>query len=129
MNNKGFIALISVIIISAVLLVVTSTLSFSGFYGRYNILDSELKERSKSLAEACGDIAILKLAGDINYSHTWPEVININEKSCSIENISSDGTNTTINTQGTTNGGAYITKIQIVLKNLDLSIVSWDEIP
>ena len=39
--NKGFVALTSVVIISAILLLVATSLSLSGFYGRFNILESE----------------------------------------------------------------------------------------
>lgn len=67
-NNKGFIALFSVILISFVLLLVTTTLSFAGFSGRFNILESEYKKRSRELAEACLATARLKLAENNFYS-------------------------------------------------------------
>lgn len=65
-RHQGFVALISAIIISAVLLLIAAVLSFSGFYGRYNILDSDLKERSLSIAEACADTAYLQIVSDPN---------------------------------------------------------------
>ena len=43
-RNKGFIALISAIVISVILLLIAANLSLTSFYGRSNILDSELKE-------------------------------------------------------------------------------------
>lgn len=62
--NEGFIALFTVIIVSFVLLLVAITLNFSGFYGRFNILDSELKEMSDKLADACLEQARLAIAVD-----------------------------------------------------------------
>lgn len=61
-NNKAFIALFSVIIISAILVLTAVTLSFSGFYARFNILDTESKERSNALADSCIDSARLAIA-------------------------------------------------------------------
>ena len=61
-SNTGFIALMSAIIISVILLLVTTTLSLNGFYSRSNILDSEMKEKSAWLANACLEKARLILA-------------------------------------------------------------------
>jgi hypothetical protein len=74
-NNKdGFIALISVIIISFVLLSMTITLNFSGFSGRFNIFDSESKERSDQLADACIASARLTLALNNTYTGVNPSI-------------------------------------------------------
>src|SRR3989344_8321294 len=67
-SNKGFVALISAIIISVILLLIATNLSLTGFYSRSNILDGELKEISSGYAEACVDTALLKLANDSGYT-------------------------------------------------------------
>ena len=72
--NKGFIALFSVIIITSVLLLIATTLSFSGFFGRFNIFDSESKSRSKYLALACVESARLEIAKDNNFFVTNKEI-------------------------------------------------------
>jgi hypothetical protein len=59
-NARGFIALFSVIIVSAILMLAAVGLSFSGFFGRFNVVDSEYKARSDALASSCLDTAILK---------------------------------------------------------------------
>ena len=58
---NGYIALVSAIIISAVLLIITFAMSFSVFFVRFNILDSEFKKTSEALAEACVNTAVLEL--------------------------------------------------------------------
>jgi hypothetical protein len=78
-KEKGFIALFSVVIISFVLILVAVTLSFTGYFSRYDILDSENKKRSEALAEACLESARLAIAID-NYSFTKTEVSVGNEK-------------------------------------------------
>ncbi len=85
-TNRGFMALISVIIISAILLLVATSLSSSSFYGGFNVLDSELKERSSALAEACIDTAILRLANNPSYNPT-DEYISLGGDGCVIESI------------------------------------------
>jgi hypothetical protein len=65
---KGFIALMSAIVISAILIVATVTGSLTGFYTRFNVLDSEFKNRSTALAEACADVLLYKLGNDSGYN-------------------------------------------------------------
>lgn len=64
MKPRGFVALMSAIIISVVLLIVATTGSFTGFLKRGNILDSELKRRSAATADACAEQAFLLIADD-----------------------------------------------------------------
>lgn len=81
MNKNGFIALFSVIIISAILVLTAVTLSFSGFYGRFNILDTESKERSNALADACIDSARLAISTD-SYTLGTTVVVPVGSQSC-----------------------------------------------
>jgi len=69
-KQQGFVALLSVIIISFVLVLVATTLSFTGYFTRFNILDSESKKRSESLADACIEQARLELAVDANFTRS-----------------------------------------------------------
>lgn len=66
-TDEGFIALVSVILISLILTVVVFTVSFGGFSSRFNILDSEFKETSFFAARSCRDIALLKLSINDSY--------------------------------------------------------------
>ena len=70
---KGFIALISVILISAVLIALVVMVSAAGFYSRFNVLDYENKKVSVSLAEACAETALVNLAKNpTNYPSSIP---------------------------------------------------------
>ena len=46
-TNAGFI-LMSTVIISVILLLIAVNLSQTSFFGRFNILDAELKEKSSA---------------------------------------------------------------------------------
>jgi len=63
-EQGGFIALISVIIITLVLITVITGLATKGFLDRFNIIDGENKEISAGLASACVESARIKIARD-----------------------------------------------------------------
>lgn len=119
-KNNGFIALITSIIISAVLLVVATNLSLTGFYARSNILDFELKEISFNLAEACVDTAILKIINNPAYSPA-KEIINIEGNDCVIESVIENIIKTKADYRN------YITKLEIEINPLDMSITRFEE--
>lgn len=129
-SNGGYIAIVSAIVISVLILAVTLTLGFTGFFGRFNILDAESKERSSALAEACADNAILKLSNDKDYvlvaaDHT----IAVGTDTCNIVSFSPNPPrigSITIKTQAIVNK-AYTNLIVVV--DSSFNIVSWQEAP
>lgn len=68
--QRGFIALISAIVISTILLSLAVTLGSSTFFSRFDVLNSEYKRISLGLAEACVNSALGKIGSDYNYSVT-----------------------------------------------------------
>ena len=66
-HERGFVALMSVIIISAILLVLVFTLGVSSFLNRFDVLDTENKRVSVALAEACVNTAMIKIAQNPQY--------------------------------------------------------------
>lgn len=128
MKQGGYIALMSAIIISVILLGLTFTLSFRGFFGRFNILDSEFKERSLGLAEACAERALLRLATIPKYAGN--ETLTIDGESCQIYPVKSNFpaiNQYTIETKAVL--GQTVSNIRIVAATSSFSIISWEEIP
>jgi hypothetical protein len=130
-SNGGFIALITAIVISILLISITFTLSFASFFGRFNILSSEFKEKSSGLAEACVDVALLKLANDPSYGPmAGGDIVMIGSDSCKIISVQ-QGTpvagQLTIKTQAVFHDS--YTNIKVVANSSNLSIVSWEEVP
>lgn len=124
-NEEGFVALISVVIISAILLIVATTLSFSGFYGRFNILESEFKERSVALADACADTALLIVAQGTSVTTPYLVTISGNDK-CVIKTADTVSDPSVFNIQAIYQN-AY-TNLEIKIKKSDQTIVSWTEL-
>lgn len=88
-KESGFIALISAIIIAAILIVITFALSTTGFFLRFNTLDSEFKKISLGLADACVNQALLDIAKG---APVFPKTVNIDANSCKICNINTSVT-------------------------------------
>lgn len=112
----------SAIIIGAILLAITLSLGFSGFFTRLNISDSESKERSIALAEACVDTAILESATGI---YSTNKTVAVGKDECTIVSSQNTGSQTLIKTQAVVNG-AY-TNLKVTASNATFKVISWDE--
>lgn len=123
--QSGFVALMSALIISAVLLIVITFLSYSGFNSRSNALDAEFKERSSALAEACVDQALLEIANDSTYSGNATTTLGADDK-CYVGVVPSGSFPKTFQTRGIY-GGSY-TNLRITISATP-AIISWQEIP
>lgn len=127
-NEQGFIALITAIALSAILIAVTVALNQSGFFTRSALLDSEYKERSAALAQACVNTALLKLAA--NPAYTGNEILTVQGDSCLIRPTK---INVPIAGQDTIETSAIFqeatTNLSVVVNAPDFSILSWDEVP
>ena len=129
MNRKnlqsGYIALISVIIMSALLLTITVALSSANYFSRYNILENEYKQRSSDLAEACVNYARGQLAGNVTVAANT--VVPVGTDSCKIVSVNND----IIIVQGAyPHSGPDIsyTNLKVTL-NGNLTLNSWQETP
>lgn len=127
-SSSGYIALISVIIICAVLLIITFTVSFSGFFARYNIFDSENKKISVGLAEACVDTAILEIAKGNDVPAGTTVTVGDSTKVCKICEVT--GAAQKIIKAKAIYGKAYTNLTVAVTPNAsDVTIDSWEEVP
>ena len=96
-KNLGFIALTSVIILSVLLIIITAALSFANYFGQYNILNNELKQKTYALGEGCLNYAIMRSAGDQSYNGN--ECIKLANNFCKIISVSTGAFPKTIITQ------------------------------
>ncbi len=76
-NNEGYIALVATIIIGAVLLSMSVTLTMASWHTRFGILAIEAKEQSASLAEGCASWAYTLLMTDSSYQGNTTSTIAI----------------------------------------------------
>lgn len=108
-KKEGFIALMSTMIISAILMALLFSSNMSSFNARFDALDSEYKRIAEGLAESCVNQALLKLGQNYNYQGSETIQIGVDTQgrtqSCVIKPITpstrgNSSTIVTIKTQG-----------------------------
>jgi len=122
-SESGFVVLISTMILSAILLAMVFSVSFSGFFTRFNLLDSENKERSLSLAEACANLAILKRFEDSSYLGN--ETLVIGSEKCKVRLIMVPSD---IIIETTASKSGSFSNIRVNLNPVTFSITRWREV-
>ncbi len=128
-RKSGFIALMSVIILSFALLLAVISFGGRGISGRLMLLDVERKSKSESLAEACVGLAEISIVNDSEYS-----VIDLTRTvgtgSCTIVSVEAHvpvAGKSTIKAQAVVNGAT--TNLKVVIDTATDAILSWEEVP
>lgn len=125
-HDSGYIALFTVIIIMAVVLTTTATITFLSIGEAQSSYALYKGEGTLAFVEGCGEDAIWKSRGDSNYNGGMP--INYPEGTCVVSPITKNGNRWTV--QVNNQGGNYTRKIEVVFDRLStgISIISWKEI-
>ncbi len=129
-NTKGFVALISVLVISTILFASVVLLAQSHIVHRYMLLDFENKLQSEELAAACVDIGKLFIYNDpyvttdtLPYGGIFP----IKDTTCSILLIEKNGLKNKMITQGIFKDSVTTVYVEIDIESNDTTL--WQEIP
>ena len=122
-NNKGFIALITVLIVLVVSLLIAINAGLLTISEIKTSLQENLSSRAYYFANLCAEQALIKLRE--NSSYQGSETINIENGSCTILPIEGSWT---IKVFGSASG--QIKKIKIVLSQINpkITISSWQEV-
>ncbi|MBU6501139.1 MAG: hypothetical protein KGJ89_04615 [Patescibacteria group bacterium] len=123
-QRGGYIALLSALIISAVVVVIILTLGQGTYLHRINIANSYFKERSRALAGACVETGLLDLTSNPNYSGN--ETINVASDTCRIVSVVSGGTGRVISAQGIFQNS--YTNYKVTVATSTVSILGWEEV-
>jgi len=126
--NSGFIALTSVIIISAVIVLLVIGIFRSSVGEMERGGAREKSDGALSLANTCAEIALYELRKNPdNYSVSEEEEISVGEKSCYISSVERES-DIIIKTRGVS--GDYTRKIQIEVASVKpkIEITEWREI-
>lgn len=135
-TNRGFVALMSVIVISAILLVFVFTLGVASFFNRFDTLDTESRRVSLALAEACGNMAMLKIAQDAAYTPaSGGECVSVSDtcgasgatRTCRICSVALSGSEYTVLARAVY-GSAYSNlRIKGSMSSTNFSVSEWTE--
>lgn len=124
----------SVIIISAILLVLVFTLGTSSFFNRFDALDAENKRVSLGLAEACVSSAMLRSAQGSPASNvcvnTLGGICGVDpQKVCKICSTVSAGGFDTTTTHAVWNGAFSTVKVTFDTTPGSFAVSKWEELP
>ena len=126
-KQKGYIALTSMLIISAVVLFLVLSITFISISQKITIIGHNEARTSYYLAEACAHYAIIQLQENIDYS--GQEEVEVGNNSCYIENIAGNGnSDRLIFTKSQVNN--YISRIKVEIAEIRPKTVikSWQPI-
>lgn len=123
-NQDGYIALITVIILSIILESIVFSSSLQGYFAQKTISQSLYKEQSFYLALSCAQEAALELKQ--NLAMFLPVYIQINNNLCSINAVTEGNQEFVILTSSSVEG--FITKLETRVRSSDFSIISSKEL-
>lgn len=130
-SPRGYIAVASALIVSAILLVAVFTESSGIFFARFGQLDEENKERSLTLAFSCLYQALYAYAEDSTFAPNH-EVLDIGNRengtpeNCTVDSITSSAQTLTLIVHS--NMDSAYTAFSAEVKVSPLSITHWQEI-
>jgi hypothetical protein len=132
-TQSGFIALISILIISAVLLATTLGLAQFGIANRFFILNLEQKTDSEKLAEACVQIARIYAYNDPARVVTPADnlYVKLTNGGCVIRSLSTDGSSQEVSIETVATSSDAITNLSVLVDttNDTYTFKSWREVP
>ena len=129
-NQKGLVALTSAIVVAVIIMAITLSLSYTGFSARFNVLDLGHKEKTLSSAEACANVASLKIVADGGYQ--GDENVPVGDLSCEILPVTKENGEITIRTRAVfpeNTPSSPVTNLVVVLEETSFETISWEEVP
>jgi hypothetical protein len=128
-NNlqMGFVALTTMLVISAVALAASISISLIGVSRVKNSLDFKKGQETLKIAEGCAEAALLGLRDDVDYSGGS---LIIGNGTCTI-GISGAGSNRTIDVEATiSDSSTYVKRLQltVVRTGNSINIITWKQV-
>ncbi|HZS42970.1 MAG TPA: hypothetical protein VFA52_02000 [Candidatus Paceibacterota bacterium] len=121
-RDRGFVALISVILISSLLIPSVLNSSEPIYEALINIYRSAAKAESEILAESCVEVTFVRLAQNPNYSGS--STIEVGSSSCEIVSVKKTGNQYDIFTGATSSKVSTILNSQVFWGDNGLKITS-----
>jgi hypothetical protein len=126
-NKGGYIALVSILVITAVALAISVSISLLGVGEAKSSLDYRRGQEALKIAESCIEEALFRLRNDDTYTGGS---LSIGNGSCTIS-VSGSGSDRTIDVVAQVLGLAQYTKklqVTLVLAGNSVNITSWSEV-
>lgn len=126
-KKKGFVALISVTVLSVISVIIVTSAFSSSTNSLVNLSTSRNALRAKANADSCVELAINKLKTSLDYAGS--ENVTMDCGSCAISPITGSGnSDRTFTTTGTCNGATRKMSVSITTVNPTTVLSSWNEV-
>lgn len=126
MKKPAFVALISVIIVSAIILTISLTLIFTNLNASLSGLIVRQSQQARALAKTCSELALLQLAN--NFNNTASNAYNFTEGNCEFEILTINSNTRQINSIGELKNIFRKESLEISLVNDNIEISIWQEL-
>jgi len=122
-KRSGYVAIVSALVLTAVVGAVVFVSTANVFFGRQNTGIFKAKKNTRYLAESCLEHARLQLAD--NSAYAGGENITVGSSTCAVVSITASGTQKVIRGQGTSTDSA--TNLELLVDGVSLTRVSLEE--
>ncbi len=122
--QSGYIAIVSSLLLTAIILTVTFTAASNVFFSRAGTTTLKDKRGAKFLAESCLEVALLNLADDRGYSGN--ETVAVNNLNCRIGSITLVGSNRVIQASASTT--VSFANLKLTVASSSLQKISLEEV-
>jgi len=126
LNSDGYITLISVLVVGAIGVAITTSLLLFGLGSSRSSFAIEQSAQARSLADACAEEALQEIRDSTPY--TGSDNLSLGQGDCDYTVTSGGGQNRTIDASGTVGTVQRKVKISINAINPSINITSWQEV-
>ena len=125
-QQKGFITLLSVLVVGAVGIAITLSLILLGLGSSRTSFAIEQSNQAKALANACAEEALQQIRDSTSF--TGSGTLTLGQGTCTYTVTSQGAQNRTITSSGTV--GTVVRKVTIIINNINplITPTSWQEV-
>lgn len=125
-NQRGYIVLITVLVIGAIGVAIAVSVIWLGLGGSKSSFAFEQSNQAKALANACSEEALQQIRDSTPF--TGSGSLTLGQGSCSYTVAASGGQNRTITSSGTV--GTIVRKVKIIIDTINptINVTSWQEV-
>ncbi len=125
-SQRGYVALMAVLIIGAASLAISLALLTTGADSQRSTLVMQQSGQARGLASSCAEEALQQIHD--NTSFTGTNALSFGQGSCSYTVTNTGGTTRTIDATGTVNSVVRKVKVYVTISASSISITSWQEV-
>jgi hypothetical protein len=124
--QKGYVALIAVLVMGAAALAIATTLLISGTDSQRSALVGQQNIQARSLASACGEEGLQQIHDSTSFTGT--NNLSMGQGTCSYTVTNTGGSTRTVDATGTINGIVRKIKVYVTIGASSISVTSWQEV-